>query len=145
MAKAKSTKPTEIAFVGASIAFILGANTFRQGDKYAELRPGDRLVGEFEDGAGTLIVKSVTLGCLEELVQELGNNNHAVLEAQKRGQIDGNPFAGPLYLNELLAKIYEGPDGGETFTVITFYPAFDEADLDEPDLSDEGKEEDTQD
>jgi hypothetical protein len=138
-----------IAFVGATFATIAGSNTFRAGDKYASLRPGDILTGEIvspENGeildTASLVIKQVTIGRLGPLVAVLGNDNHAVKDGQAAGLLDINKLAGPLWLKtELTQNLYadEDLDDESVFTVIEFEDALfidEEAGEEEPEDDD---------
>lgn len=120
--------PTALQFVDADPQYLRFRNTFRRGDKYAELRPGDLISPEFVDSSddaiavgSTLVVEMVAVGPLSNLILRFAEDNHGVTEAVFDRKIDSNEFAQRLYLFELLRSIYgEDVDQNDVFTVIYF-------------------------
>lgn len=114
--------PESIQFVNADPGFIVGANTFRKGDKYAGLRPGDTIGAQYDDaGAGeTLLVGTVVIGTLADLLVGFAEENHGVREAIQARQIDTNVFAQRYHLREILTEIYGELQDDDLFTVIFF-------------------------
>lgn len=126
----QTTKPTNIEFVGADAQYVFGNNTFRRGDKYADLRPGEVLIGtgetNFQEQGLPFVIRKIAVGTLEELLQSYSSDNHAAIELTKRGILASNPFAARNAVLEALESAYGELERNEIFTVIYFY-SIDEA------------------
>lgn len=118
--KAHNKGIRQMEFVGANFATILGHNTFRIGDKWADLEPGDILEAIIIDKAGRnpaglLTVKWVFRGPLSNALQ-FSRMNHGVVDlgAQNNSSLGANELMG------ILRKVYPDVDGSSEAVVIQF-------------------------
>src|SRR5690606_32492899 len=94
-----------------------GENTFRAGDKWADLRPGERvnlaLTATPDQPFAQGVVRGVVVDCLGILLAGHASQNHGVMHStEDLGQTDAE------MLKDVLEGIYGPQEGHETFTVV---------------------------
>lgn len=118
---------TEMYFVGADFKYIPNSNTFRLGNKYGVLQPGDKLMAcepssvHGDTQLGELTVKAVHVMRLMPALDLFAMFNHGVLEWMSDGRVVYHQEM-INHLTAILSSVY--PDQlitNETvFTVIEF-------------------------
>lgn len=116
-------------FSGADLAFLVNSNTFRLGDKYASLRPGDLVqpVDKEDQPEGKpLAVKAVHVMEFGHALQEHAMRNHGIREenAKRRAValdklVGEHKAAGPDYLRAILNKHYVAADFTDDSLIVT--------------------------
>jgi hypothetical protein len=106
-----------MTFVDAEFAYIPGSNTFRMGDKWAKLRPGDTVRAMDKDNKlmGSLTVASIVITDLAMALLHHAGQNHGVMQDAVRGFAD-------VHLREILQKAYPDLDlQDDSLTTVVVY------------------------
>lgn len=108
------------ASLAATELMLPGENTFRQGTKWSDLKPGEKvglaLTAEPERIIDTAVVRGVVLDHLGVLLNVHAGHNHAVLKACGDNEIRWDQAADSLLAS--LRAIYPGMTDTDLFTVV---------------------------